>query len=491
MFESKQSDYWYNESTREFFVCAITSVSAAGPACRGDFFAHYPLIYRIDRETNKKTLVYPSTSSAQVTSASAEGYVYNFVPDSAVDISIEEIDKPLFSYNEKQDLYNITFTGHYADKSDGLSIFTYTFQYVDEEFHNVDARVFVPESKNTSEKFTFESGHLNKRFFLGGTDNATTDSFFGTVTSERPPNYRIRPYHEDDYLTFNTITYPTTSTLVTADSALPMGYSAGFIAQRGDSLSYSTDSCIRVDFTCKSFVEDNQIGFLSTKTVSGTTPSASSFRAVAQYTLSADTADGFCVFFYTPEVDENNNPVEVGLRGTSSSFGYTPASAIQLESGGFYFSTSGITLSGLVAVAFDIDGNFCTSAEGKSIGYDGTTYSQSASTIGVRGGADNDYKVLGRSGQISSMSLCETVTDPASAVDRDFRVELIRGDEIMVSGKLSTDSEYTVLYALNIADLPGYSYTKPPYVKVGLSSSTGTYVHNFKLKNFQVKGVSL
>ena len=40
-------------------------------------------------------------------------------------------------------------------------------------------------------------------------------------------------------------------------------------------------------------------------------------------------------------------------------------------------------------------------------------------------------------------------------------------------------------------DLPGYSYTKPPYVKVGLSSSTGTYVHNFKLKNFEVKGVSL
>lgn len=482
MFESKQSNYWYDENSREFFVCAITSVSAQGPACKGDLVAHYPLIYRIDRDTNRKDLVYPDTASGQLTSVSAPGYVYDFVPDHDVNINISEIDKPHFSHNDQKNLYNITFRGRYADINDGFSIFSYTFQYADNQFVPVDARVFAPENKHLTDSYTFSGNNLNKRFFVDAADTTSSTTYFGILSAERPPNYRLRPYHDGDYLIFNSLLYTTNSTLVEPDSALPFGFNAGYIAQRCDSFPFKSSECIRVDFTCKSFIEQEQRGFLSTKTVSGTVPSVSSWRTITQYPLSGGERDGFAVFFYA------DDGTDVLLKGVGSSFGYTPTSATQLEAGGFYFPTDALTVSGFACVAFDVGGNFCTGFEGKEQGYNGTTYTTAPSTIGVRAGIDNDYKVIGRSAPITSVKICEYDTDFSAAVDRDFRVELMYGKKIVVSGKLSSDSSYTTLYTLDFDDLSNFDYEIPDAIRVGLVSSNGTYIHNFNLKSFEVKG---
>lgn len=491
MFESKQSDYWYKEDTKEFLVCAITSVSAEGPPCKGDLIAHFPCIYSIDRDTNRKKLIFPNDvsdcSSAQLTAEDSPGYVYSFVPETSADINLSEISKPVISYNERSDFYNITYLGKYTDSADGFAIFSYIFQYVNEFMYPVHSRVILPESKNTDLNFTFADGNLHKDYFIQGNETKGENTLFGILTAERPPNYMFRPFHYNNDLKFSTITYATTSTEVTANSTLPMGYAGGFIAKKKETPSYKTNNCIRVDFTCKSYTlaGNDQLGFLSTRSTSGSP--VSSYRSIKQYTLSAGPAEGFCVFFYTPDSE-----TELQLNGVNSSLGYCPSDYNQFEVGGSaLFGTDGINLSGYIGVAFDIAGNFCTTTEGKNGKYDGTTFTQTACCIGVRSGVDNEYKAIGQSNQITTVALHETVASAANAVYRDFRVELSRqGKVLVVSGKLSTDPEYTELYRLNMSTLPNYSFNIPDKLKVGLSCTTSEKVFNFELKSFKVEGIT-
>tara|TARA_E500000318_G_C3567534_1_gene216335 strand:+ start:2735 stop:4228 length:1494 start_codon:yes stop_codon:yes gene_type:complete len=496
MFQSKQSDYWFKEDTREFLVCAVTSVSAQGPPCKGDLIAHFPCIYSINKNTNKKKLIFPSDitdcSSAQLTSESAPGYMYSFVPSESADINISEISKPIISYNEKSDLYNITYLGRYQSSSDGFSIFSYVFQYVDEYMKPIDSRVILPESKRRDLNFTFANGNIHRDFYVDGNSTATNTTVFGVNSNidigERPPNYKIRPFHKGDDIVFNTAMYSVSCTELTANSSLPLGHSGGFITQTPNTLAYTTNHCIRVDFTCKSYSlpGNDQIGFLGTRTISGTPLSSS--RAIQQHTLSAGPAEGFCVFFYEqPDVD-----LKLDLNGVNSSMGYCPSTSTQLEEGGFDgWSTTGINLSGFVGIAFDIAGNFCTTTEGKPGSYNNTTYTQTMCSIGVRAGNDNNYKTIGQSTQITSIPLHETVTAAANATYKDFRVELSQmGRTIIVSGKISTDAEYTELYRLNMAKLVNFDFTVPKNIKVGLSCTTSLSVFNFELKSFKVEGIT-
>ena len=491
MFLSKQSDYWFKEDTREFLVCAITSVSATGPACKGPLIAHYPAIYSIDKKTNVKRLVFPndvdSISGAQLTDENAPGYVYSFVPEVSADINLSEISKPVITYNEKTDFYNITYLGRYTDSTDGFTIFTYTFQYVDEFMYPVYSRAIVPESKHTSSVFNYTGSNLHKDYFIQGNSTEGIDSFYGLNVDERPPNYKLRPMHKGNDILFNTALFTLTSTDVTATSSLPFGHSGGFIAKKKETASYKTDEYIRVDFTCKSYSLSgaDQKGLISTRSSNSTAPLTAT-RSIKQYTLSAGPAEGFCVFFYTPSDTE-----ELELDGVNSSMGYCPSDSNQFEVGGFpAFETKGINLSGYVGVAFDLAGNFTTMTEGKPSAYDGTTFTQVPCSIGVRAGDDNNYVSLGRSSAITSVPLHETVSTASAAVYKDFRVELTKKSKtVIVSGKLSTDSTYTELYRINL-NKSNFNFTTPKVLKAGLTCTTSTSVFNFELKSFRIQGVA-
>jgi len=54
-----QSDYWYIDKSREFLVCEISAVSGDTVPCLGELVAYVPYVYSIDKDTNKKTLLYP------------------------------------------------------------------------------------------------------------------------------------------------------------------------------------------------------------------------------------------------------------------------------------------------------------------------------------------------------------------------------------------------------------------------------------------------
>ena len=62
MFSTKQSDIFYNDETKEMFVCTVSSFSADKCADTDELvYGAVPLIYKIDKNTNYKRRVYPES----------------------------------------------------------------------------------------------------------------------------------------------------------------------------------------------------------------------------------------------------------------------------------------------------------------------------------------------------------------------------------------------------------------------------------------------
>ena len=442
-FASKQSDYWFIEETDEFLVCTVTSVSADFDGCYGDkLISIYPMLHKINRKTNKTDFLFPRTTSISAISTN-DTYVYSTVPDISSNIAIEEISKPIISYNEKTDYYNVTFLGKYTDKD--INIFTYNFQYADGLMHLLESHVLVPESKNPEAKFTFEDGYIHKDYTIDGITTAGFNSNLGLLFpyfsgGEIPPNYKIRPWHENNNLVFSKAIYSTISTKLEGNSALPMGYSGGYITHKSSAKALESDGVMRIEFTYKCFnLEENSqsntlIPFVTGAwgQVNNDPISAARGIATAGQSINADNyGEGFCVFLYEPNTEEfpihviaddsrisynnidgigtkkfisdpDNN--ELVLNGYGSGIGYSPASATYLEntdSGPNQFRVPGIKAKGYVGICFDISGLFCTTKDGKPGALPGTGLSTAINTsfrktIGVRGGYRQKYQALFR-----------------------------------------------------------------------------------------------
>lgn len=532
-FASKQSDYWFIEETDEFLVCTVTSVSADFDGCYGDLVSIYPMLHKINRKTNKTTYLFPPTTAISAISAN-DTYVYSTVPDISANVAIQEISKPIISYNEKTDYYNVTFLGKYTDKD--ISIFTYNFQYAEGLMHLLDSHVIVPESKNPEAKFTFEDGYIHKDYIVDGITTAGFNSNVGLLFpyfsgGEIPPNYKIRPWHENNNLVFSKAIYATDSTELTGNSALPIGYSGGYITQKSAAKALETDGVMRVEFTYKCFNLDAGAGASNTllpfvtgawEQTSNNPISASRGIATSSVSLVADNyGEGFCVFFYEPNseefpvqvIDDNigvgtTNIVGIGatsyisdpdnreltLNGYGSGIGYSPASATYLEyslGSPNQFRIPGIKAKGYLGICFDISGLFCTTDSGKPGAFTGTGLDTAVNTsyrktIGVRAGYRQKYQALFRSGNISSIDLHEVVTAYANATSKDIRIDIRNGTDVRIYGKVSTDSAWISLYNFNLAN---YYDRVPKFLKAGLSFSTSDKVSNFELQKFRVQGV--
>ena len=60
MFTTKQSDIFYNDQTKEMFVCKVSSISAQ--RCEGSediVYGALPIVYKINKNSNYQSLIYP------------------------------------------------------------------------------------------------------------------------------------------------------------------------------------------------------------------------------------------------------------------------------------------------------------------------------------------------------------------------------------------------------------------------------------------------
>jgi len=198
MFSPKQSDIFYNDETKEMFVCTVSSISAARCESNTTVYGALPLIYKINKNDNYKKLVYPKNLNTFTTDPNSD--IYNLTPVCAVTgTNFNSITKPLINYNKTTERYSVTFLGKYVTDVEGLSLNNYIFQDIDSDFHLLDAKVYIPKDKDvTADTFTFEDGHISSDLYVAGnTVRNSRPSWFNPAGQEieRSTDYQIAPMH--------------------------------------------------------------------------------------------------------------------------------------------------------------------------------------------------------------------------------------------------------------------------------------------------------
>jgi len=198
MFSPKQSDIFYNDETKEMFVCTVSSISAARCESNTTVYGALPLIYKINKNDNYKKLVYPKNLNTFTTDPNSD--IYNLTPVCAVTgTNFNSITKPLINYNKTTERYSVTFLGKYVTDVEGLSLNNYIFQDIDSDFHLLDAKVYIPKDKDvTADTFTFEDGHISSDLYVAGnTVRNSRPSWFNPADREieRSTDYQIAPMH--------------------------------------------------------------------------------------------------------------------------------------------------------------------------------------------------------------------------------------------------------------------------------------------------------
>ena len=127
MFSTKQSDIFYNDETKEMFVCTVSSISAERCEDNITVYGALPLIYKINKADNYKTLVYPKNLDTFTTDPNSD--IYKLTPTCAISgTNFDSITKPLVNYNKTTSRYSVTFLGRYSNDDEGLGLNNYIFQ---------------------------------------------------------------------------------------------------------------------------------------------------------------------------------------------------------------------------------------------------------------------------------------------------------------------------------------------------------------------------
>ena len=554
MFSPKQSDIYYNDETKEMFVCTVSSISAERCESNTTVYGALPLIYKINKNDNYKKLVYPKNLNTFTTDPNSD--IYNLTPVCAVTgTNFNSITKPLINFNKTTERYSVTFLGKYVTDVEGLSLNNYIFQDIDSDFHLLDAKVYIPKDKDvTADTFTFEDGHISSDLYVAGnTVRNSRPSWFNPAGQEieRSTDYQIAPMHVQatSALGFNLILDQTNTAIdaVTGNKGFPFMYSGRFISYNPKYTAYDPNYTIRVDFRARSFNVPSPTAYASSQTV-GT----SATRWIQQYAPNG-SGEGFCVsFFKNPPVSSYVIP-----NGVGSTLGYAKAGFSLNEIGGTAHTTDGLYVhnnwspntgswqmkrdaagnllsnintkgylgpaESFLGVGFDIGGNFATTTEQKDGGtglpgedpsnwYNGnTTWTETACSIGIRGNSYHDTKVLTAFAMNTvAASAVPMHTSAADAEFVDYRIDLSnKGNKVTLYNKLTSATDYNTIAEFRLNKIggtgAGNEYTPwhgmqsenqqekniLPLLNVGLSFTTSTNVSRFELHKFEVTGVAV
>ena len=156
MFTTKQSDVFFNDQTKEMFVCKVSAIS--GQRCEGSddiVYGALPIVYKIDKDTNYQSIIYPKNLDTFKNDIKSD--LFDLLPANyySENTNFSHITKQLINYNKTSDRYSVTCLGKYSATSDGFGVLSYIFQYIDSNFYLLDARSYIPKDKTESKVFTF------------------------------------------------------------------------------------------------------------------------------------------------------------------------------------------------------------------------------------------------------------------------------------------------------------------------------------------------
>ena len=530
-FSTKQSDIFYNDETKEMFVCTVSAVTAYRCESSDVIYGAVPIVYKINKNTNYKDTVYPSNLDTFESDVNSD--LYNLIPECPVDdLNFDSITKPLINFNKKTARYSVTFLGRFASDVNGLVINNYIFEDVDNKFHLLNAKALLPENSlsATNGRFTFDSGYLNSDLYVGGnTVRNKNASWFNPADgneTERSPNYMVSPTYVESTsaLGFNLIQdyTDTSSDALTGDKNFPFLNSGGYITFNPKYVAFDPRHTIRIDFRARSFTVPSPTAYGSTQSVGN-----SATRWIQQYTPSGP-GEGFCVYlFKQPDYKSYVVP-----NGVGTTLGYSPADFNVVEVAGSAQTTVGLfkrnnwnpntsmdaggnigdgeTANSFLGIGFDIGGNFASTSEDKPGWYDGTTYTATPCSVAVRGNRYSNNQVL-TAVALSSVAGSTAIplhTSATSAVFVDYRVDVSnKGNRLTISHKLTSSTDYNTILDLRLNKLQGTGAGNEyspwagfgvdnieedyPLLNVGLAFTTSTKASQFELHSFKVKGVKV
>jgi len=535
-FSNKQSDIFYNDQTKEMFVCTVSAITAARCETGDTIYGALPIIYKIDKDTNYRQTIYPDNLDTFHTDENSD--IFKLTPPCPVeDLNFDSITKPLINYNKDTSRYSVTFLGRFASDVDGLVINNYIFEDVDSKFYLLKAESLLPQNSLSAVngRFTFDSGYLNSDLYLGGnTIRNQNASWFNPADGEeveRSPNYMVSPTHVESTsaIGFNLIQDNTNTALdaLTGDKNFPLMFSGGYITVNPKYAAYDPQHTIRIDFRARSFNVPAPTAYASTQTVGN-----SASRWVQQYSP-AGAGEGFCVYlFEQPQKDRYVVP-----NGVASTLGYSPADFNVVETAGSAQTTVGLfernnwnpfketygcigdgqEANSFIGVGFDIAGNFGSTSEDKPGWFNVNTTTPSPCSVSIRGNRFTNNQIL-TSVDLSAVPGSTAIplhTSAADAVFVDYRVDLTnKGNRLTVSHKLTSSETYNTILDLRLNKIQGSYYSTTgnagnvggsnmydpwsgfqvqddeyPLLNIGLSFTTSTKVSQFELHSFEVKGV--
>lgn len=490
MFTTKQSDIFYNDQTKEMFVCKVSSISAK--RCEGSediVYGALPIVYKINKNSNYQSLIYPKNLSTFTTDTTSD--LYDLVPSNcyADGTNFAHVTKPLINYNKSSDRYSITFVGKYTATADGFGVINHIFQYVDTDFHLLDSQIYVPKAKSTkTPPFTFSNGYLNSDLIIGGNKLRWNETAKPTekAYSERVTDYNIKPTHIDhnNSLGFNLINYcPSFETdCLIGKNQYPFLWSGGYITYNPKYTAFDPAHDIRVDFRARSF---NVPSMTAYRSIQSSNDDANPSRWIDIATTTDDVGglsgagSGFCVYFYENPYKGITEP-----QGIGSTLGYVKADSVVSEINGETTPVDGLIINenpydenlgppsnSFLGIGFDIRGEYCTTLEGKegwlSGGGDAGYWSHGDSgsftnttapcSVGIRGNRSSFTRVLTCQSMSTVAASAVPMHENASNSDgsdvsfQDYRIDLTnKGTRVTVYNKLTSATDYNTILQFDL-----------------------------------------
>jgi len=498
-FDTKQSDIFYNEETTQMFVCTVSSITA--DRCQNGssietVYGALPIIYKIDKDTNYKSTIYPKNIDTIATDVNSD--IWALTPTCSEGTNYSSITKPLINYNKTNNRYSVTFIGKYDTAAEGFAISNFIFQDINTDFFLLNADIYIPTDKFTINPYTFIDGYLNSDLTLGS--NAVRnnkESFYGDT--ERSPEYLIKPTHVESMssIGFNLLSDQLDKSIepLTGNAAFPLMHHGGYITYNPKYTAFDPEHNIRVDFRARSFNVPSMTAYGSS-TVVGTdlstgTPVVTASRWLQQY-LPDGPGEGFCVYFHENVCPDSGTVVPNGI---GSTLGYAPSEFIATEVAGTSQASEGIFIQGrgetvnddgsvtkwndetrgrlansFLGVGFDIRGNFCMKDEqkpgwyaenggvGHFTGYGDGTFTQTPCSVGIRGSVYHNTQVLTcipmntmQAASAVPMHTTTTLADGSDVPFVDYRIDLgDRGRKITIYNKLSSVDTYNMIAELKL-----------------------------------------